>query len=231
MRCALLQRRWADEVWGQPARRDGSGPLVETYPAAALARGGSIALDTGTALTRLRPVPSGRTSCPSSMPLCPAGSTSNRSVRSVSRRTMCLMRSFQRSSYSPRRRTRPMRRRALNGMRHLSKAGFTSRPGRSRIYGPTGRPMAARGGEDMPFFVRLAGQIPGVRCRNSVCGPRVAKRGVIETAAARISLPIMPGWWTWASTCANVVLSGRWRGQRSVVAHSARPTAGLAHRE
>ncbi|MDQ3176667.1 MAG: DUF429 domain-containing protein [Actinomycetota bacterium] len=35
MRCALLQRRWA-EVWGQPAPRDGSGRLVETYPAAAL---------------------------------------------------------------------------------------------------------------------------------------------------------------------------------------------------
>ena len=37
MRCALLQRRWADEAWGQPAPRDGSGRLVETYPAAALA--------------------------------------------------------------------------------------------------------------------------------------------------------------------------------------------------
>jgi Protein of unknown function (DUF429) len=37
MRCALLQRRWADEVWGRLAGRDGSGPLVETYPAAALA--------------------------------------------------------------------------------------------------------------------------------------------------------------------------------------------------
>lgn len=36
MRCALLQRRWADESWGRPAPRDGSGPLVETYPAAAL---------------------------------------------------------------------------------------------------------------------------------------------------------------------------------------------------
>ena len=35
MRCALLQRRWADEVWASPAPRDGSGPLVETYPAAA----------------------------------------------------------------------------------------------------------------------------------------------------------------------------------------------------
>jgi predicted nuclease with RNAse H fold len=37
MRCALLQRRWAEEVWGQAAPRDGSGRLVETYPAAALA--------------------------------------------------------------------------------------------------------------------------------------------------------------------------------------------------
>lgn len=37
MRCALLQRRWAEEVWGSPAPRDGSGRLVETYPAAALA--------------------------------------------------------------------------------------------------------------------------------------------------------------------------------------------------
>lgn len=36
MRCALLQRRWAAEVWGAPSPRDGSGPLVETYPAAAL---------------------------------------------------------------------------------------------------------------------------------------------------------------------------------------------------
>ena len=36
MRCALLQRRWAKEVWTRPALRDGSGPLVETYPAAAL---------------------------------------------------------------------------------------------------------------------------------------------------------------------------------------------------
>jgi predicted nuclease with RNAse H fold len=36
MRCALLQRRWADEVWGEPAPRDGSGRLVETYPVAAL---------------------------------------------------------------------------------------------------------------------------------------------------------------------------------------------------
>jgi hypothetical protein len=36
MRCALLQRRWADEVWGHPAPRDGSGELVEVYPAAAL---------------------------------------------------------------------------------------------------------------------------------------------------------------------------------------------------
>ena len=37
MRCALLQRRWADEVWAEPAARDGSGRLVETYPAAAFA--------------------------------------------------------------------------------------------------------------------------------------------------------------------------------------------------
>lgn len=37
MRCALLQRRWAEEVWGAPAARDGSERLVETYPAAALA--------------------------------------------------------------------------------------------------------------------------------------------------------------------------------------------------
>lgn len=36
MRCALLQRRWAAEVWGAPSPRDGSGHLVETYPAAAL---------------------------------------------------------------------------------------------------------------------------------------------------------------------------------------------------
>ena len=36
MRSALLQRRWADEVWANQAPRDGSGPLVETYPAAAL---------------------------------------------------------------------------------------------------------------------------------------------------------------------------------------------------
>jgi len=35
MRCALLQQRWGTEVWGLPAPRDGSGPLVETYPAAA----------------------------------------------------------------------------------------------------------------------------------------------------------------------------------------------------
>ena len=40
MRCALLQRRWAEEVWGAPAARDGSGRLVETYPAAALASWG-----------------------------------------------------------------------------------------------------------------------------------------------------------------------------------------------
>jgi predicted nuclease with RNAse H fold len=36
MRCALLQQRWADEVWGTPAPRDGTGHLSETYPAAAL---------------------------------------------------------------------------------------------------------------------------------------------------------------------------------------------------
>jgi predicted nuclease with RNAse H fold len=36
MRCALLQRRWADELWEAPAPRDGSGKVVETYPAAAL---------------------------------------------------------------------------------------------------------------------------------------------------------------------------------------------------
>lgn len=35
MRCALLQQRWGEEVWTQPAPRDGSGPLLETYPAAA----------------------------------------------------------------------------------------------------------------------------------------------------------------------------------------------------
>lgn len=35
MRCALLQRDWATR-WGSPAPRDGSGRLVETYPAAAL---------------------------------------------------------------------------------------------------------------------------------------------------------------------------------------------------
>lgn len=40
MRCALLQQRWADEVWGRAAPRDGSGPLVETYPAAAFAAWG-----------------------------------------------------------------------------------------------------------------------------------------------------------------------------------------------
>lgn len=40
MRCALLQRRWADEVWGSPAPRDGSGLLAETYPAAAFAAWG-----------------------------------------------------------------------------------------------------------------------------------------------------------------------------------------------
>ena len=37
MRCALLQRRWADEIWGGPEPRDGSGVLGETYPAAAFA--------------------------------------------------------------------------------------------------------------------------------------------------------------------------------------------------
>ena len=35
MRCALLQRDWA-ERWGGAAPRDGSGRLVEVYPAAAL---------------------------------------------------------------------------------------------------------------------------------------------------------------------------------------------------
>jgi predicted nuclease with RNAse H fold len=40
MRCALLQRRWADEVWGSPAPRDGSGVLSETYPVAAFAAWG-----------------------------------------------------------------------------------------------------------------------------------------------------------------------------------------------
>lgn len=35
MRCALLQRDWAHR-WGAPANRDGSGRLVEVYPAAAL---------------------------------------------------------------------------------------------------------------------------------------------------------------------------------------------------
>ena len=41
MRCALLQRRWADEVWdGRRAERDGSDWLVETYPAAALRQWG-----------------------------------------------------------------------------------------------------------------------------------------------------------------------------------------------
>jgi hypothetical protein len=37
MRCALLQHRCGQEAWAAPAPRDGSGPLVETYPAAALA--------------------------------------------------------------------------------------------------------------------------------------------------------------------------------------------------
>jgi predicted nuclease with RNAse H fold len=37
MRCALLQERFAAEVWnGQRQARDGSGRLVETYPAGAL---------------------------------------------------------------------------------------------------------------------------------------------------------------------------------------------------
>jgi predicted nuclease with RNAse H fold len=37
MRCAHLQSRWANEVWdGVAAPRDGSGPLVEVYPAATL---------------------------------------------------------------------------------------------------------------------------------------------------------------------------------------------------
>ncbi|HXH59369.1 DUF429 domain-containing protein [Iamia sp.] len=36
MRGALLQHRWATEVWGRPEGRDGSGRLVETYPAASL---------------------------------------------------------------------------------------------------------------------------------------------------------------------------------------------------
>ena len=37
MRCALLQERFAAEVWeGQRQPRDGSGRLVETYPAGAL---------------------------------------------------------------------------------------------------------------------------------------------------------------------------------------------------
>jgi predicted nuclease with RNAse H fold len=35
MRCALLQRRWAEEAWGSSQPRDGSGRVVETYPAAA----------------------------------------------------------------------------------------------------------------------------------------------------------------------------------------------------
>lgn len=38
MRAALLQQRWADEVWdGLAAPRDGSGIVSETYPAAAFA--------------------------------------------------------------------------------------------------------------------------------------------------------------------------------------------------
>lgn len=40
MRCALLQQRWAEEVWTAVARRDGSDGLVETYPAAAFAAWG-----------------------------------------------------------------------------------------------------------------------------------------------------------------------------------------------
>jgi predicted nuclease with RNAse H fold len=40
MRCALLQQRWADEVWERPAPRDGSRVLSETYPAAAFAAWG-----------------------------------------------------------------------------------------------------------------------------------------------------------------------------------------------
>ena len=40
MRCALLQQRWADEVWERPAPCDGSGVLAETYPAAAFAAWG-----------------------------------------------------------------------------------------------------------------------------------------------------------------------------------------------
>jgi len=35
MRCALLQREWA-KLWGSAAPRDGSGRLLEVYPAAAL---------------------------------------------------------------------------------------------------------------------------------------------------------------------------------------------------
>jgi len=36
MRGALLQHRWASEVWDGPEPRDGTGRLIETYPAAAL---------------------------------------------------------------------------------------------------------------------------------------------------------------------------------------------------
>jgi len=36
LRGARLQARWASEVWGTPAPRDGSGTLVEVYPAATL---------------------------------------------------------------------------------------------------------------------------------------------------------------------------------------------------
>lgn len=40
LRTALLQQRWAEEVWGAPEPRDGTGCLVETYPAAAFAAWG-----------------------------------------------------------------------------------------------------------------------------------------------------------------------------------------------
>ena len=36
MRGALLQHRWATEVWDGPEPRDGTGRLLETYPAASL---------------------------------------------------------------------------------------------------------------------------------------------------------------------------------------------------
>ena len=54
MRCALLQRRWADEGWTRPALRDGSGPLVETYPPQPSRRGTSRAGDTRTAAIMTR---------------------------------------------------------------------------------------------------------------------------------------------------------------------------------